>query len=167
MQHSSVRDKSLIYGIAVLFSLGIMLADLGAGPFVRLPVLFAFPTILVSWFCGHLAGQSMAVGLPIVRIAVQSGMPKPWGATDTIVNTIVLVLAFSLLAFLVSYVNAQRRRIRILQGLLPICSYCKKIRTENGRWEQMEAYISRHSAAQFSHGVCPACAAREYDVEAD
>ncbi len=48
-------------------------------------------------------------------------------------------------------------RVKQLQGLLPICSYCKKIRNDSNYWQQVEAYISEHSEAQFSHGVCPDC----------
>ena len=44
-----------------------------------------------------------------------------------------------------------------LQGLLPICSYCKKIRDDRNYWQQVEGYISAHSEAQFSHGICPDC----------
>jgi len=44
-----------------------------------------------------------------------------------------------------------------LQGLLPICSYCKKIRDDKNYWQQVEGYISSHSEAQFSHGICPDC----------
>jgi GAF domain-containing protein len=44
-----------------------------------------------------------------------------------------------------------------LQGMLPICSYCKKIRNDQNSWEQMESYISEHSHATFSHGICPDC----------
>jgi GAF domain-containing protein len=44
-----------------------------------------------------------------------------------------------------------------LQGMLPICSYCKKIRNEQNSWEQLERYISEHSHATFSHGICPEC----------
>lgn len=49
--------------------------------------------------------------------------------------------------------------IRVLDGLLPICATCKKIRNEQGAWEQMEGYITRRSEAAFTHGICPACAA--------
>jgi DNA-binding response OmpR family regulator len=48
-------------------------------------------------------------------------------------------------------------RIRRLEGIIPICSYCKKIRNEENSWEQVEVYITEHSEALFSHGVCPAC----------
>lgn len=47
--------------------------------------------------------------------------------------------------------------VRQLQGLLPICCYCKKIRDDQNYWQQVESYISSHSRAQFSHGVCPEC----------
>ncbi len=47
--------------------------------------------------------------------------------------------------------------VKTLQGLIPICAYCKKIRDDQGFWEQMEHYISHHSGAQFSHGICPDC----------
>ena len=49
---------------------------------------------------------------------------------------------------------------RVLEGLLPICAECKKIRDKQGRWRQMEEYITDHSEAQFSHGYCPECARR-------
>ena len=47
--------------------------------------------------------------------------------------------------------------IKTLQGITPICSYCKKIRNDKGAWDIMEAYICKHSDAQFSHGACPEC----------
>ncbi len=47
--------------------------------------------------------------------------------------------------------------IKTLQGIIPICSYCKKIRDDQQYWQQLESYISLHSGAQFSHGICPEC----------
>jgi CheY-like chemotaxis protein len=47
--------------------------------------------------------------------------------------------------------------VKQLQGLLPICGYCKKIRDDRNAWQQLEDYISAHSEARFSHGVCPRC----------
>ncbi len=51
-------------------------------------------------------------------------------------------------------------KVRQLQGLVPICSYCKRIRNDHNYWQQLETYISEHSEAQFSHGICPGCLAR-------
>lgn len=47
--------------------------------------------------------------------------------------------------------------VKQLSGLLPICSYCKKIRRDDNYWQQLETYLSEHSEAEFSHGVCPEC----------
>ena len=47
--------------------------------------------------------------------------------------------------------------VKILHGLLPICASCKKIRNDEGSWRQIEEYISEHSEAEFSHGICPGC----------
>jgi phosphoserine phosphatase RsbU/P len=52
--------------------------------------------------------------------------------------------------------------IKTLEGILPICCICKKIRDDKGYWEQIEAYISDHSEAQFSHGICPECMEKHY-----
>jgi hypothetical protein len=54
------------------------------------------------------------------------------------------------------------KEIRILQGILPICVNCKKIRNDAGYWEQVEKYIQDRSEAQFSHGICPECAQQLY-----
>jgi AmiR/NasT family two-component response regulator len=53
-------------------------------------------------------------------------------------------------------------KVRTLSGLLPICSSCKKIRDDEGYWNQLEAYIQEHSKAVFSHGLCPECAKKLY-----
>jgi phosphoserine phosphatase RsbU/P len=53
--------------------------------------------------------------------------------------------------------QAALSKVKQLSGLLPICSYCKRIRSDENYWEQVESYIGQHSDAQFSHGICPAC----------
>jgi len=47
--------------------------------------------------------------------------------------------------------------VKQLRGLLPICSYCKRIRGDDQYWQQVEGYIADHTEAQFSHGICPTC----------
>ncbi|MFZ7125580.1 MAG: hypothetical protein ACOWWM_05430, partial [Desulfobacterales bacterium] len=54
--------------------------------------------------------------------------------------------------------EASQKQVRILRGFLPICSHCKKIRDDNGYWNQIESYITAHSEAEFSHSICPECA---------
>jgi hypothetical protein len=58
---------------------------------------------------------------------------------------------------LVNELRAAMAREHSLSGLLPICGRCKKIRDEQGAWTQVEQFISAHTAASFSHGLCPDC----------
>jgi hypothetical protein len=52
--------------------------------------------------------------------------------------------------------------VKILRGILPICSFCKKIRNDKGYWEQLEIYVRQHSNAEFSHSICPECIDKHY-----
>jgi PAS domain S-box-containing protein len=52
--------------------------------------------------------------------------------------------------------------VKTLRGILPLCSFCKKIRDDKGYWEQVDIYIHKHSQADISHGICPACAKEHY-----
>ena len=56
-------------------------------------------------------------------------------------------------------------KVKTLSGLLPICASCKKIRDDKGYWNQIEAYIQDHSEAEFSHGICPECLDKLYDIQ--
>jgi phosphoserine phosphatase RsbU/P len=61
------------------------------------------------------------------------------------------------LAERVHELQAALSNVKQLHGLLPICSYCKRIRGDDQYWQQVEGYIAEHSHAQFSHGICPTC----------
>jgi hypothetical protein len=59
-------------------------------------------------------------------------------------------------------------KVKMLSGMLPICSSCKKVRDDQGYWNQIETYLREHSEAEFSHGICPECAKKlypAYDLE--
>jgi PAS domain S-box-containing protein len=64
---------------------------------------------------------------------------------------------------LINKLEKSLQEIKTLKGLIPICSYCKVIRNEEGTWEILESYLSNHSDAQFSHGTCPECLEKELD----
>jgi PAS domain S-box-containing protein len=63
---------------------------------------------------------------------------------------------------LVTELQAALAKVKLLSGFLPICAACKKIRNDQGYWEQVEIYIRDHSEAEFSHGLCPNCIRRFY-----
>ena len=58
-------------------------------------------------------------------------------------------------------------KVKVLSGLVPICAGCKKIRDDKGYWNQLETYVSKHSDAVFSHGLCPVCVKRLYPAFTD
>lgn len=68
---------------------------------------------------------------------------------------------------LVQELRTALAEVKTLRAILPICSYCKKIRDDENYWQSVEAYISRHTNATFSHGICPACFEREVEPELD
>jgi DNA-binding response OmpR family regulator len=72
---------------------------------------------------------------------------------------------------LASKVEALRQtleQIKTLRGILPICANCKKIRDDQGYWNQVEVYVRDHTEAEFSHGLCPECMRKLYpDFEQD
>jgi len=69
--------------------------------------------------------------------------------------------AFGMVAMVVDRMRKRaeesERHVRQLEGLLPICSYCKKIRDKKNNWQPLERYIEERSTAEFSHGICPEC----------
>ena len=75
--------------------------------------------------------------------------------------TIELIIFIGVIALETYLSRSLFQRIKILEGFLPICANCKKIRTQN-QWEQIETYISENSLAQFSHSLCPDCQKKLY-----
>ncbi len=67
---------------------------------------------------------------------------------------------------LILKLQAALEEVKTLQGILPICASCKKIRDDKGYWNQIESYIQKHSGAQFSHSMCSECSDKLYGSEA-
>ncbi len=63
---------------------------------------------------------------------------------------------------LIAELRQAQKSIRTLEGILPICASCKKIRNEKDDWVQIESYVSQHSRAAFTHGICPECVRELY-----
>ena len=62
---------------------------------------------------------------------------------------------------LVQQLQAALAEVKTLQEILPICSYCRKIRDDEDYWHTVESYVSRHTNTRFSHSICPECYATE------
>ena len=63
---------------------------------------------------------------------------------------------------LIENLESSLKEVNLLSGFIPICASCKKIRNDKGFWDQIEKYITEHSQAKFSHGICPDCAQKLY-----
>ena len=70
----------------------------------------------------------------------------------------------NLLARQKEYLEAALLQVKQLEGIIPICSYCNKIRDDQQSWHQLETYICNHSEAKFSHGACPDCLAEQIKI---
>ena len=139
--------------------------------FIVLPILAAACCFGLLW--GILAGSiSYPVNALLFYLFAEPGIGLFQHAR------IIGWLAMILIGAIVGYMRNLNCRLRktnnklsnalqekqSLNGLLPICAQCKKIRDEQGYWHQVEAYISTHSEARFTHGICPEC---EREMEKD
>lgn len=150
-------------GISVI----LLVADYNAGPFIQFPITYLIPVALASWYTGRGWGIAFAIALPLVRLFFNIALwTVPWTFVDASINCFIRITIFSLLAILINRTASQSRElteeVEILSGLLPICSFCKKIRDDKQEWQPIESYISKRSEASFSHGLCPECAEKHY-----
>ena len=79
-----------------------------------------------------------------------------------VVNRLITVIVLGITVMLSLMRKRAEEDVKVLHGLLPICSYCKKIRDDRGYWEQVERYITARSHADFSHGMCPDCGPKHF-----
>ena len=85
---------------------------------------------------------------------------------DMIETHLALVFTIDQLESRTNQLQKAYSEVKTLKGMLPICTKCKKIRDDKGYWDQIESYIKKHSEAEFSHSICPECAA-EINAELD
>ena len=122
---------------------------------------------LGAWYLSSVAGIGVAVLLVasrfwIVTVLRPDEMPTWAAAVNAGIRLVVLVGFAALTARVARQDRLLATRVRVLEGILPICSFCKKVRLPDGTWEQIDSYVSRHSDAAFSHGFCEPCGRQHY-----
>ena len=131
------------------------------------PVVYVLPVILAAWYSGMWPAVGLAIAVPVFRLLFLV-MPNIASenvaglALATAFRGVVIIFLALWFARLAEFERALQRRVKVLEGLLPICAFCKNIRNDKGDWERMEAYITRRSEAEFSHGICPSCSEKHY-----
>ena len=168
--------------VAVIACATLLVATLLTFPLSRLVVhsrdlFFVAAVIVVSRYGGVAAGLAVSLASVLIFDWFFDSTPN---ALDFSMGGAVRAVLFCAVSVLVASIEQNRRfvigkleesnrtlqraheEIETLRGLLPICMYCKKIRTEGDTWVEIEQYIRKHSHAQFSHGVCTACYQKHY-----
>ena len=140
----------------------ILVVDYLTGPFIQFPILFILPVALATASQGAQVGCMVALLLPLFRLSFFLRWDLRAGWLLEIVDVAIDMAILVAFALLVDRILRQHREIRILRGLLPMCSFCKRIREETGGWRQLETYIAERSDARFSHTFCEDCGRKHY-----
>ena len=142
-------------------------ADYGLGLKLQFFAVFVIPVTMAAWYSGRLAGLVLALGLPLVHLMLALAlMGSRLALATSFENTAICMVVFTFIALgaarLCDHERRLQRQIHVLEGLLPICAFCKSIRDQKGDWLQLEQYIQERSNAKFSHGLCPHCVSEHY-----
>ena len=150
----------------ILLCLVFAAVDWEMMPLKVFPFIFVFPLMLAAWNRSLPFALVCAAGLSVTRLSHQFVFGEKPDSFDELAAAVIRFFVLLLLAALTHQLGRQTRRLRqriqMLEGILPICAWCKSIRDEQNNWVQLEGYISKHSAAQFSHGFCPKCYQKHY-----
>lgn len=163
----SLAKGSLSPYYATGLALLLLIADYFAGPFIQFPISYLIPIALVSWFSGRRWGLSFAVIMPLVRFYFNIALwTVPWTIVEASINAVIRIVVLSSFALIIDRTARQTRtlseKVFLLEGLLPICSYCKKIRDQSDQWQILEKYIMDRTPATFTHGICPECLQKHF-----
>ncbi|MEI8288718.1 MAG: hypothetical protein WCH99_04550 [Verrucomicrobiota bacterium] len=135
-------------------------------PLKMFPFIFIFPVMLAAWNRSLIFTTVAVMSLSLTRLTHQLVFDPAADVISEFAAALIRFFVLMLLAMLTSQLGRQSRQLRkhvqALEGMLPICSFCKCIRNEKEEWVQLENYISGHSRAVFTHGLCPDCATRHY-----
>ena len=164
-------------GLVLAVILGVI--DFVSGYEISFSIFYLAPIVFVTWFAGKGMGFAAAsisalVGL-VADIATGHAFSHPlipfWNALVRFGFFLIVVAGLSRLKLsheeqtrVTRELRESIDKIKILSGLIPICAWCKKVRNEEGYWQQVEAYISENSEATFTHGICQEC--KEMELQA-
>lgn len=149
----------------ILGALVVFAEDYAAGPDPSFPVIYCLVVFAAAWYSGVAPGMALAVVAPLVHwlfLATVWNHGDWFSVTATILRGVLVALVGLWIARFADHERAVHQHVQTLEGLLPICAFCKSIRNSGGKWEPLELYISEHSEAQFSHGFCPDCQRLHY-----
>ena len=150
----------------LVLALLVLTVDYATGAEIEFPLLYVLPVYHSARHRRMPLAYALSALLPAVRVLFHLFWRAPMPTFPTAVNTLVSLSALALYAYLIARISSQaatlETRVAHLEGVLPICASCKRIRNDLGSYEPIEKYITEHSTAMFSHGICPECAEKVY-----
>ncbi len=157
IERAEAIDRKWYPWIWIALSLIFLVIDYLAGPLFQFPFLYIIPVFFASSLSGKYHGILLGLLLSLAHLIFSFHSELPWPFYHSVINLLIRVLVFTLIALLVDKITCQMNSIKILTGLLPICASCKKIRNTNQEWVVLEKYLLANSEATFTHGICPEC----------
>ncbi len=145
-------------------AVGILILDLFIPKGVADGLLYVAPVAWIAlWSTRHEASLVVLVASICTACAIAGFLLSPPGLFWLgFANRAITIFVVWLTVVLSLTRKRVEEEVKTLRGLLPICSYCKKIRDDKGYWKQIEVYIAANSQADFSHGLCPECGLEHY-----
>ena len=145
-------------------AIGILVLDLFIPKGVADGLLYVAPVAWIAlWSNRHEASLVVMVAAICTACAIAGFLLSPPGLFWLgFANRAITIFVVWLTVVLSLTRKRVEEEVKTLRGLLPICSYCKKIRDDKGYWKQIEVYIAANSQADFSHGLCPECGLEHY-----
>ncbi|MCA9411944.1 MAG: DUF4118 domain-containing protein [Candidatus Omnitrophica bacterium] len=166
----SVEFKSVLSVVLLTCFIGVV--DYETGRVLNFFLFYFAPVILAAWFLGLSGAMVTSIVCSGVWFAADYLSARDYPSHGIAVwNTMIRMSAFMMMGASTSKIRVliDRERelserlgrtlaeLKVLEGLVPICAACKSIRDENNQWHVLEAYITDHTNAQFTHGLCPKC----------
>jgi hypothetical protein len=151
-------SRRMSIAVALLSTAVITVVDLITPAEIMVSIFFVVPVLIVAWHNGFFLAIVFAVVLSWSRFIVGFTLKSLWSVEYHFINALDRTITLAIVSFVVARLSESVRHIRTLEGLLPICSHCKKIRDDGEEWQPLEKYLTEHSDAKFTHGLCPECA---------
>lgn len=158
--------KFLIFVGMLLLALLIGWTDLVTGYKVSVLAFYSIPIVLAVWWVGSLGGFLIALESAVICYFVRKAAVDAPHLTDGVALWNALMRFTTFMLFCIGgaavrfKVETLRRQVKMLTGILPICNCCKKIKDEQGYWNDMEAYLHEHSEVDVARKLCPDCSRR-------
>jgi len=172
------NTSTVLTGMAVLaITLVLGWIDSLTGYELNFFVFYFIPVSLAAWFIGLGGSVIASVTCALVWFGADLVSEHAYSShVYAVWNTMIRLCSFLAIGWSVQKIHnllvSERNKnetlhrtlaeVKVLEGLLPICAQCKKIRDAQGCWQYMEVYIEDRSDAQFSHGYCPDCARKAF-----